>query len=99
MTQQLPTEAGWYLDKGGTAWVVTDDGSLSELIEREYYPRDTWNPRAHAPFTRLVPLSVEDRTLIARVLDDWIRGRRDSETAGARALAARIAPDQNGHGA
>lgn len=115
MTHELPTEPGWYLDREGAICRVTADGGLTTLGEEQdnlMMPFDYWEE--YAPFTRLVPLSVEDRTLITEALniaqesvDDYAdqfstvdarldEGKTRADAAKMRALAARIAPDQNG---
>lgn len=109
MTHELPTEPGYYLDADGFAFNLGEDGSWEDhrFCENRFYPSgQKGDAPDEPPFTRLVPLSVEDRTLITDVLNMWPEGRTPMLAGDVlalqsrlRALAARVAPDQNGQGA
>lgn len=94
MNDEIPTEPGYYLDRDGDVWRI--DGNRRRPVATGY---DHLTAEPYVPFTRLVPLSVEDRTLIySAVIGALSSAHRTAPEAvdALRALAARIAPDQNG---
>lgn len=97
MNEQLPTEPGYYLGRTGVLYRLGTDHIFRDETGRKRWVSET--------LTRLFPLSIEDRTAIARglLLADAYEGRTEDDFGEAedpirpvwRALATRIAPERN----